>query len=79
MWVDAAGEVVRYNLAFLMPHKTSVDHGRILGYDNAHGIHERHLLGDVQEVPYRDYVETSDRFFREVEVFRRRYEDEGIC
>ena len=40
VWVNARGEVVRYNLAFLLPHLFKKDHGRVLGYDNAHGVHE---------------------------------------
>jgi hypothetical protein len=37
VWVDKGGVVVRYNLAFLLPHRIGVDNGRILGYDKAHG------------------------------------------
>lgn len=45
VWVNAGENVVRYNLAFLLPHVSRVDNGRILGYDNAHAVHERHLMG----------------------------------
>lgn len=37
VWVDMREKVVRYNLAFIVPHMISMDHGRILGFDNAHG------------------------------------------
>jgi hypothetical protein len=47
-WVDEKGNVIRYNLAFLIPHLARADHGRILGYDNAHGVHERHFMGKVE-------------------------------
>jgi hypothetical protein len=39
VWVNEGEQVVRYNLAFLLPHVSRLDHGRILGYDNAHGVH----------------------------------------
>jgi len=78
VWVDADGEIVRYNLAFLMPAKSKVDKGRVLGYDNAHGPHERHFGGVVQPFAFKSYRATARRFFREVQQLRRGYEDEGI-
>ena len=39
------------------------DNGRILGYDNAHGVHERHYQGSVEVVPFkiclRQFVSTQ--------------------
>jgi hypothetical protein len=78
VWVDERGEVIRYNLAFLLPHLVSVDNGRVLGFDNAHGIHERHDLGEVTPMPYRGYPATAALFYREAEAIRRRYEDEYL-
>lgn len=78
VWVDAKDEVIRYNLAFILPHLTRIDHGRILGYDNAHGVHERHFMGQVQLVEFKSYAATARRFYREVEALRRNYEDESI-
>jgi hypothetical protein len=75
VWVNVEGEVVRYNLAFLLPHITRVDKGRILGFDNAHGVHERHRDGDVRPVQFRGYLAMAKRFYREVEAIRRGYED----
>ena len=78
VWVDADGEVVRYNLAFLMPHAFHQDQGRVLGYDNAHGTHERHFLGSVAPCTFTDYVSNADGFFCEVERLRRNYEIENL-
>ena len=75
VWVNAKGEAVRYNLAFLLPHLFSVDNGRVLGFDNAHGTHERHYMGEVTVVPFRGYLETMSLFYREAEALRRSYED----
>ncbi len=74
VWVNEKGEVVRYNLAFLLPHVSRVDKGRVLGFDNAHGTHERHVRGDVPPVQFRGYLATAKRFYREAEAIRRGYE-----
>ena len=74
VWVDADGEAVRYNLAFLLPHLFYADNGRVLGFDNAHGVHERHFMGKAQAVEFECYSDTADRFYREVKSIRRSYE-----
>jgi len=78
VWVNENEEVVRYNLAFLLPHLFYPDNGRVLGFDNAHGIHERHFMGTVTEVEFVNFVQTSERFYREVEAIRRSYEGKSI-
>ncbi len=78
VWLNSHGEVARYNLAFLLPHRSRMDHGRILGFDNAHGVHERHFLGQVEIVEFQGYLETARRFYREVDALRRSYENQGI-
>ncbi len=72
VWVDSSGKVVQYNLALAAPHLSGVDNGRILGYDNAHGRHERHFMGDVTPAPFASYGVTARRFFREVEAWRKK-------
>jgi hypothetical protein len=52
-WVNARGAVVRYNLAFLLPHLYKVDNGRVLAFDNAHGTHERHYTGEREAGSFR--------------------------
>ncbi|MDR3746097.1 MAG: hypothetical protein P4K80_08210 [Acidobacteriaceae bacterium] len=75
VWVNEKDEVVRYNLALVLAHRSKVDKGRVLGYDNAHGIHERHFMGEVTVFPYRGFPATAKRFYREAEEIRRSYED----
>jgi hypothetical protein len=77
VWMDESDKVVRYNLAFVVPHLTLIDHGRILGYDNAHGRHERHFMGKAEAVEYKGFPETSRRFYQEVTEIRRGYESEN--
>jgi len=78
VWVNGKNEVVRYNLALLLPHLSRVDKGRVLGFDNAHGAHERHCMGKVRPVSFRGYQATAKRFYQEAEAIRRSYEDESV-
>lgn len=78
VWVNAQNEVVKYNLAFLLPHAFAQDSGRVLGYDNAHDVHERHYEGCVEVVRFKDYPSTAARFYKEVARIRSSYDSEGI-
>lgn len=71
VWTGEDGSVVKYNLAFIHHEICRVDHGRVLGYDNAHGYHERHWMGEAQEFEFIDYPITLDRFLAEVAEIRR--------
>ena len=54
--------VTRYNLAYINPLVFSGDHGRVLGYDNAHGEHHRHYMGETEAVEIGSYEQALDRF-----------------
>jgi hypothetical protein len=49
VWMNTKNEVEKYNPAFLLPHAFAKNNGRVLGYDNAHGVHERHYPGERGE------------------------------
>jgi hypothetical protein len=70
VWQDASGIVARYNLAFILPELCRKDNGRVLGYDNAHGLHERHWMGESCQAKFRNYKTTFDRFMKELETFK---------
>jgi len=76
VWVNEEDEIVRYNLAFLLPHVTAVDNGRVLGFDNAHGVHERHFMGTVESAAFEHYLTMAKRIYREVQSLRAMYEEE---
>jgi hypothetical protein len=63
VWVDERDLIVRYHLAFLLPHRLGAGNGRVLGFDNAHGVHERHYLGDVKQVSFTNYAGNSKTLF----------------
>jgi hypothetical protein len=71
VWEDESGAVARYNLAFINHFMTAVDHGRVLGYDNAHGEHERHFYGTVAQSDYVNYEALLARFQDEVAELKK--------
>ena len=71
---DSDNTVVKYNLAFIHFAICQKDHGRVLGYDNAHGPHERHFMGAAETVEFTSYESTLARFLDEVARLRREHE-----
>lgn len=63
------GRLLRYSMALIDTRNTSVDNGRLLGYDHAHGSHHRHLLGQVEPVEFQSYESTEKRFEAEVRKY----------
>lgn len=57
--------VTRYNLAYINHAIYQGDNGRVLGFDNAHGFHHRHFMGEVETVEFVSHEATQDRFQRE--------------
>lgn len=52
VWVNKRGLVVRHNLAYVNYMIFSGDHGRVVGYDNAHGYHRQHYMWVVEPVEF---------------------------
>ncbi len=65
-WATSDGRVFNYSLSYINPMITSVDNGRVLAYDNAHGYSHRHFRGEVQAVEFSSFEELTERFFNEV-------------
>jgi hypothetical protein len=72
VYVDAAGAVVKYNLVFIHFGLCQQDNGRVLGYDNAHGHHERHWMGSMEPAGFINYERTLRRFLDEVEALKEK-------
>ncbi len=62
VWVDDNGRVSRYNLAYINHELSTVDNGRVIGYDNQHGYHHRHYFGDIQPIEFHSFEEIEERF-----------------
>lgn len=57
--------VTRYNLAYINHAIYRGDHGRVLGFDNAHEYHHRHYMGKVEAVEFISYEAILERFQQE--------------
>ncbi len=55
-------KITRYNLAYINHLIYSGGNGRVVGYDNAHDGHHRHMLGEVEPVEFVDFEDTETRF-----------------
>ena len=65
--------VTRYNLAYINHSICRRDNGRVLGFDNAHGYHHRHYMGEVEAVEFVSYEATQERFQQEwLEIVNQR-------
>lgn len=70
VWIDEYGKIGKYNLAFINHTLCRMDNGRVLGYDNAHGSHERHYKGKVTSFAFTSYEALLERFLNEVRELR---------
>jgi Family of unknown function (DUF6516) len=78
VWQTRDGKVTKYNLAYINHLVCQVDNGRVLGYDNSHGCHHRHLMGTVEAIAFRDFESLVARFREEVqELWRKEDEQKG--
>ncbi len=73
---DAKAIVTRYSMAYINRQLYRGDHGRVLGYDNAHGEHHRHQMGRSELVKFVSYEALVARFQAEwrelVKTLRRK-------
>jgi hypothetical protein len=54
---------------------SSLDNGRLVGYDNAHGQHHRHYFGRVDCVEFESYEKLESEFEAQV----RQYLETATC
>jgi hypothetical protein len=72
-WTKNAKDViVKYSLAYIDFSLYAGDNGRVLGYDNAHGYHERHFMGKAEQIEFTTYAEQFERFISEVRQLREK-------
>lgn len=75
--VQRGALVVKYSLSYINPRICGPDNGRVLGYDNSHGHHHRHFMGQVSSVNFPGYEALVDRFREEVEELWRIEDEQG--
>jgi len=62
IWIDNLGIVTRYNLAYINFTIFSGDNGRVLGYDNQHGYHHRHYMGETESFEFVSFEDVEAQF-----------------
>lgn len=63
-------EIIKYNMVYINKNITSLDNGKILGYDNAHNFHHKHKLGDIIEInDFSSYENLVERFKEDTKEF----------
>ncbi|XLZ67764.1 DUF6516 family protein [Massilia sp. SR12] len=65
LWIDEAGNITRYNLAYINHRLFTKDNGRVVGYDNAHGSPHRHIMGTTEPVDLEDFSDIEACFIRD--------------
>lgn len=60
--LDVSGKLVTYSMAYINAQVYAGDNGRVIGYDNAHGYHHRHCMGDIQPVEFVSLEDTFEKF-----------------
>jgi Family of unknown function (DUF6516) len=58
-------EVIHYSFAYINPLIFGGDNGRVLGYDNSHGNHHKHFLGNITPEPFSSLEAHRSKFNNE--------------
>lgn len=77
VWVTADGRVTKYNQAYINHLVCRKDNGRVLGYDNSHGVHHQHFMGKVEPYKYRNYDLLTAEFHEQVAELWRQEDEEN--
>lgn len=70
---DLDGKVIEYSTAYINHKIFAKDNGRVIGYDNAHGIHHRHIFGKYEVVEFESYEQILARFEKEWKEYHEKY------
>jgi len=69
-WEDNSGEIVKYNITYINHRIFQGDNGRVVGYDNAHGYHHKHYLGEISSVDdFMNYEQIVERFENDIKEY----------
>lgn len=63
--LDKHGKIARYSFAYINPHLSTADNGRVVGFDNCHGYHHRHYMGKEENIEFISYEDITERFEKE--------------
>ncbi len=65
IWEDEQGNITRYNLAYINHRLYPGDNGRVVGFDNQHGHHHRHFMGNIEPIEFLSFENLENRFYLE--------------
>lgn len=69
-WEDSEEKIVKYSIGYINHFIYPDDNGRVLGYDNTHGYHHKHYMGEIFSIDdFVSYHELVERFEKEVKEF----------
>ncbi len=63
--VDETGQLKRYSLAYINSRLCTEDNGRVLGFDNCHGYHHRHYMGQEEPIEFISFEAIAEQFDKE--------------
>lgn len=62
---DDEGNIIEYSFAYVNHRICTKDNGRVIGYDNAHGVHHCHRMGKYEIVNFESFDKISEIFENE--------------
>lgn len=69
-WENSSGDLIKYNIAYINHSIFQRDNGRVFGYDNAHGYHHKHLLGEITPIDnFISYEKLIEQFENEIKEY----------
>lgn len=77
-WEDEDGKIIRYNLAYINFRLYSGDNGRVVGFDNQHGCHHRHLRGKMESIEFESFEQLEMRFDEEWSVLLKEIREVNV-
>jgi hypothetical protein len=77
VWMTVDGRIAKYNLAYANHLVCQKDNGRVLGFDNSHGVHHRHFMGTVEPYKYQSYGLVTAEFHEQVVELWRQEDEEN--
>jgi hypothetical protein len=69
--------VTHYSLAYVNHALYAGDNGRVLGYDNSHGVSHRHSFGQRTDVKFTSYEAPYERFQEEWTALAMEFVNKG--
>ena len=70
VWENPQGKLVKYSIAYINSLLFQGDNGRVLGYDNAHNYHHKHLFGNISPIEnFISYENIIEQFEAEIKEY----------